>query len=161
MLVSTICIHITPPFQTSLPLLPSTPAPPPRSSQSTKLSSLCYPALSHALSKHTVVSIYVNLISQFTLPHFLQSASTYPFATSVCISVLQTCSSVIFFWIPHICISIVHYSQFGAHQWYMTLLHSCLITQVFSPCNVYVILSLSLPHPIFSPYVILPQKCPI
>ena len=51
-----ICIHLFPPFQTSLPLHP--PSHPSRSSQSTRLSSLCYRAAFHQLSiLHMVVCI--------------------------------------------------------------------------------------------------------
>ena len=74
-----------------LNLPPTTAIPPSRSSQSTKLSSLCYPALSHALSKHTVVHVCQSHLPIHPTPLPATCVHMSILYARVCISVLQIC----------------------------------------------------------------------
>ena len=74
-----------------LNLPPTTAIPPSRSSQSTKLSSLCYPALSHALSNHTVVHACQSHLPIHPTPLPVTCIHTSILYACVCISVLQIC----------------------------------------------------------------------
>ena len=100
-------VYIYPHIPSLLHLPPTLPIPPPRWSQSTELISLCYAAASHQLPiLHLVVYVcqrYCLTMSQPPLPPCVLKA-----VLNICIFIpaLPLGSSVPFFQIPYICISI-------------------------------------------------------
>ena len=101
---SAICIHRSPPFGASPPLLSQFH--PSQSSQSSELSSLHYIPLAICF---THGGVYLSILISQSIPLPLPTpASIYMFILRVCISIpsQKIGSSVPFFYSPHICVNI-------------------------------------------------------